>query len=62
MKLNWTTSRMLALATVVLAAAGTTMAIGNSRQVFEPMLGSDWQCSRTMLLVTTCSHLSARSE
>lgn len=54
--------RMLALTAVVLMAAGTTMAIGTPRGVYEPMLGSDWQCSRTMLLVTTCAHSSSRSE
>jgi hypothetical protein len=62
MKWNLTTYRMLALAAVVLVAAGTTMAIGTPRGVDEPMLGSDWQCSRTMLLVTTCAHSSIRSE
>lgn len=56
MQFNWTTSRTLALTAVLLVAAGTTMAIGTPRGVFEPTLGQDWQCSRTMLLVTTCSH------
>lgn len=56
MKWNLTTCRMLALTAVVLMAACATMAIGTPRGVFEPTLGQDWQCSRTMLLVTTCSH------
>lgn len=54
MKWNLATYRMLALTAAVLAAAGTS--IGTPRAVPEPMLGSDWQCSRTMLLVTTCAH------
>ncbi|GMO10817.1 hypothetical protein CO683_41225 [Bradyrhizobium ottawaense] len=56
MQLNWTTTRMLALAAVLLVAAGTTIAIGTPRALFEPMLGADWQCNRTALVVTTCSH------
>jgi hypothetical protein len=55
MKGNLATYRTLALTIAVLVAAGTTMAIGTPRGVHEPMLGSDWQCSRTMLLVTTCA-------
>jgi hypothetical protein len=62
MKWKFTSYRMLALTAVVLMAAGTTMAIGTHRGVYEPMLGSDWQCSRTMLLVTICAHSSARPE
>ncbi|MET4121023.1 hypothetical protein ABIB85_007454 [Bradyrhizobium sp. JR1.5] len=62
MKWKLTTYRMLALTAVVLMAAGTTMAIGTPRGVYEPMLGTDWQCTRTMLLVTTCAHSSSRSE
>ncbi|MGY4352179.1 hypothetical protein ACVWXM_008672 [Bradyrhizobium sp. GM7.3] len=56
MKWNLATCRMLALTAAVLVAAGTTMAVGTPRGVHEPMLGSDWQCSRIMLLVTTCAH------
>jgi hypothetical protein len=62
MKANWTTSRLFALTAVVLVAAGTIMAIGTSRGVTDPMLGPDWQCSRTLLLVTACSHSSVHSE
>lgn len=62
MKWNLTAYRMLALTAVVLVAAGTIVAIGTPRGVYEPMLGSDWQCSRTMLLVTNCAHSSIRSE
>ena len=56
MNVGWTTSRLFALTAVVLLAAGATMAIGTPRGVFEPTLGQEWQCSRTLLLVTTCSH------
>ncbi|TYL83908.1 hypothetical protein FXB40_45760 [Bradyrhizobium rifense] len=62
MNTHWTTSRMFALTAVVLVAAGATMAIGTPRGVFEPTLGQDWQCSRTLVLVTTCSHSSVRPE
>jgi hypothetical protein len=56
MKWNLATYRTLALTAVVLVAAATTIAIGNPSGFHEPMLGSDWQCSRTMLVVTTCAH------
>jgi len=62
MKWKFTTYRMFVLTAVVLVAAGTTMAIGTLHGIHEPMLGSDWQCSRTMLLVTTCAHSSVRPE
>jgi hypothetical protein len=60
MKVNCTISRLFALTAVVVVVASMTVAIGTSRAVPDPMLGPDWQCSRTLLLVTTCSHLSAR--
>lgn len=53
MQVNWTTSRMLVLAAVLLLEAGTTIALGTPRALFEPMLGPDWQCNRTVLVVTT---------
>lgn len=62
MNASWTTSRMFALTAVVLAAAGATMAIATPLKVIEPTLGKDWQCSRTLLLVTTCSHSGVRPE
>lgn len=62
MKFNWKPSRMLALTAVLLVAAGTTMAIGTPRGVFEPMLGPDWQCSRTLLVVTACTYSTVRPE
>lgn len=60
MKFNRTASRVLALAAVVLVAAVTT--ISHNQEVAEPSLGPGWQCSRAMLLATTCSHSSAGQE
>lgn len=62
MQFNWTGSRMLALTAILVVAAGTTVAIGARRGVVEPMLGPDWQCSRTVLVVTTCSRSTVRPE
>ena len=62
MKWKLTTCRLFAVTVVVLVAAGATMAIGTPRGVIEPTLGQEWQCSRTLLLVTTCSHSSVRPE
>lgn len=56
MKWNLATNRMLALTAAVLVAAGTAMVVGTPRGVDELVLGADWQCSRTMLFVTTCVH------
>ena len=58
MDFNWTTFRLFALTAVGLVAAGATMAIGTHHGAFEPTLGQDWQCSRTLLLMTTCSHIT----
>lgn len=62
MKVNCTASRMLALAAAVLAAAVTTNTSRDNQGVPEPSLGPGWQCSRTMLFATTCSHSSAGQE
>jgi hypothetical protein len=47
-------SRILAIAAVALVAAGVAIAVGHPQEVPEPILGNEWQCSRTVLLVTTC--------
>ena len=47
-------SRILAIAAVALVAAGVAIAVGHPQEVAEPILGNEWQCSRTVLLVTTC--------
>lgn len=62
MKFNWTASQVLALAAVVLVAAVTTIASSYNQGVPEPSLGPGWQCSRTMLFATTCSHSSVEQE
>lgn len=62
MKFNWTASRMLALAAVVLVAAVTTIASSQNHGVPEASPGPGWQCSRTMLFATTCSHSAVGQE
>lgn len=62
MKFNWTASRVLAVAAVVLVAAVTTITSSGNQGVPEPSLGPGWQCSRTMLFATTCSHSSVGQE
>lgn len=62
MKFNWTASRVLVLAAVVLVAAVSSITSSHNQGVPEPSLGPDWQCSRTMLFATTCSHSSVRQE
>lgn len=62
MKFNWTASRVLAVAAVVLVAAVTTIASSHDQEIPERSLGPGWQCSRTMLFATTCSHSSVGQE
>lgn len=59
MKFNWTAPRMLALAAVLMAAV---TAASQTQAVPKPKLGPGWQCSRTMLVATTCSQSSVRQE
>jgi hypothetical protein len=53
MKSPWQMSRMLAIAVAALVVAGA-VAIGRPQAVSPSMLGAEWQCSRTVLFVTTC--------
>lgn len=62
MKFKWTASRLLAFAAVVLVAAVSTITSSHNQGVPEPSLGPGWQCSRTMLFATTCSHSSVGQE
>ena len=45
-------------ATLVLASAAVLFlfALAYPRTVHPPLLGSDWQCSRTLIL-TSCTHI-----
>jgi hypothetical protein len=51
----WQRSRMLAITAVFLVGAGAATA-GRSHAISDPILGAEWQCSRTAFVVT-CSHL-----
>jgi hypothetical protein len=53
-KFVWQRSRTLAIAGVALVAAGAAVAVGRPHLVSEPLLGKEWQCSRTVFFVTTC--------
>ncbi len=62
MKFIWQRSRTLAIAAVAMVAAGAAVAVGRPHVVSEPLLGTEWQCSRAAFLVTTCSQSSARTK
>jgi len=62
MKFIWQRSRTLAIAAFAIVAAGAVVAVGRPHVVSEPLLGTEWQCSRTAFLVTTCSQSSARTK
>jgi hypothetical protein len=53
-KFVWQRPRTLAIAGVALVAAGAAVAVGRPHLVSEPLLGKEWQCSRTVFFVTTC--------
>ena len=55
MKFIWRRRRTLAIAAVAMAA-GAALFAGRPHVVYEPLLGAEWQCTRTAFLVTTCSH------
>ena len=59
MKSIWRRWRTLAIAAVAMAV-GVASYVGRPRVVYEPLLGTEWQCSRTAFLVTTCSHSSEK--
>lgn len=54
-RLDWARLTMLAAASVILVGAGIGVALGYPKQVSEPRLGADWQCTRTAFFVTTCT-------
>jgi hypothetical protein len=60
MKFIWQRPRTLAIATVAIVAAGAAVVVGRPHVVSEPLLGTEWQCSRTAFLVTTCSQSTER--
>jgi hypothetical protein len=62
MRFIWQRSRTLAIAAVAMVAAGAAIAVGRPHAVSEPLLGPEWQCSRTAFLVTTCSLSSERTK
>lgn len=53
---HWTPT-MLAVACVILVGAGVRIAFSYPKQVSEPRLGADWECTRTAFFVTTCTRV-----
>jgi hypothetical protein len=58
LKFVWQMSKTLAIAGVALVAVSAAVAAGRPHMVSEPLLGTEWQCSRTAFLVTTCAQSS----
>jgi hypothetical protein len=58
MEFIWRRSRTLGLIALLLTVAGTAIAVARPHSVTNPGLSSEWQCSRT-LFVVTCSHSPA---
>ena len=47
--------RALAIAVAAVALAGVAIAFGRPTPNESAVLGAEWQCSRTALVVTTCA-------
>ena len=58
MEFVWQRARALAAIALLLTGAGTVIAVARPHAVTDAGLGAEWQCSRT-LFVVSCSH-SAR--
>lgn len=58
MKISWQRSIRLAIAVVLLIGSGGVLAIARPHAVSDPVLGLDWQCTRTVFIVA-CSHAKA---
>ena len=56
MEFVWRRSRTFGVITLLLTAAGIAMAVARPHAFINPSLGAEWQCSRT-LFVVTCSRL-----
>ena len=54
MRCIWQGSRMIATAVVIVLGAGA-MALARPHPISEPVLGTEWQCSRAAFVVT-CIH------
>ena len=51
----WRRSRTLGVMALVLTVAGISIAVARPHSFINPDLGAEWQCSRS-LFVVTCSH------
>jgi hypothetical protein len=54
MRSIWQRSRMTAIAVVLVLGAGA-IALARPHAISEPVLGTEWQCSRAAFVVT-CNH------
>jgi hypothetical protein len=53
---NWRKPKVIAIATLACTAALLSMALAFPQTVFDPALGRDWQCRRS-LFFTTCTRV-----
>jgi hypothetical protein len=51
MRSIWQRSRMIAIAVVIVSGAGA-IAWARPHPISEPVLGTEWQCSRAAFVVT----------
>lgn len=54
MRSIWQRSRMIAIVAVIVLGAGA-IALARPNPISEPVLGTEWQCSRAAFVVT-CNH------
>ena len=57
-RMSWTRKQLaLIAATAAFASAAAWLSLGSTQASPNSSLGPDWQCSRTALIVTTCSRI-----
>ena len=60
MEFIWRRLSMIAIAVGIVLGAGA-MAIARPHTISEPLLGMEWQCSRTAFVIT-CNHRLLRRD
>jgi hypothetical protein len=56
MEFIWRGWKMLVVMALLLTVGSIAMAAARPHAVTIPVLGAEWQCSRTLFVLTSCSH------
>ena len=61
MEFIWRRSKMFIVMALLLTVVGVALAAVRPRPVAIPVLGTEWQCSRTLFVFTSCFHSSSHA-